>query len=229
MKMSKRNYITILVFGLVLIAVNSFIAGRYTADFNSIDTEPEVIIQIDTVRDTIEVPFIDTMYTNETRHLHYRADTFLDSATIMGGEYHPPVMVGKHTSGYGWRWGRMHEGVDIAYNNKDTSYSTFAGVVRYARGGYNGGYGKLVIVRHFNGLETYYAHHWNLLVEEGDTVSAGTPLGIIGSTGRSNGPHLHFEVRFLGESMDPDDFFNVMSDTSDFVIRKKHSYYEVIY
>jgi murein DD-endopeptidase MepM/ murein hydrolase activator NlpD len=107
--------------------------------------------------------------------------------------------------------------------------STFAGVVRYARGGYNGGYGKLVIVRHFNGLETYYAHHWNLLVEEGDTVSAGTPLGIIGSTGRSNGPHLHFEVRFLGESMDPDDFFNVMSDTSDFVIKKKHSYYEVIY
>ena len=228
MKVLKRIFVTMLGATMVLVLLNAMIAS-----YNLATKEPVIIevpvIQIDTVRDTIEVPFIDTMYTNETRHLHYRADTFLDSATIMGGEYHPPVMVGKHTSGYGWRWGRMHEGVDIAYNNKDTSYSTFAGVVRYARGGYNGGYGKLVIVRHFNGLETYYAHHWDLLVEEGDTISAGTPLGIIGSTGRSNGPHLHFEVRFLGESMDPDDFFNAMSDSSDFVIRKKHSYYEVVY
>ena len=147
MDIGRYKFISAFVLFTVIALLNAFIAGRYSVD--SVEVEPEVIIQIDTVRDTIEVPFIDTVYTNETRHLHYRADTFLDSAIIMGGEYHPPVMVGRSTSGYGWRWGRMHEGVDIAYNNKDTSYSTFAGVVRYARGGYNGGYGKLVIVRHF--------------------------------------------------------------------------------
>jgi len=228
MKVLEKVFVTMLGATMVLVLVNAMITS-----YNLATKQPVIIevptIQIDTVRDTIEVPFIDTMYTKDTRYLHYNADTTIDSALIIGGEYHPPVMVGRSTSGYGWRWGRMHEGIDIAYNNKDTSYSTFAGVVRYAKAGYNGGYGKLVIVRHFNGLETYYAHHWNLLVEEGDTIAAGTPLGIIGSTGRSTGPHLHFEVRFLGESMDPDDFFDAMSDTSDFVIRKKHSYYEVIY
>ena len=88
-------------------------------------------------------------------------------------------------------------------NNGDTSYAVFDGVVRLTSQGYSGGYGNLAIVRHFNGLETYYAHHRALLVEEGDTITAGTPLGIIGSTGRSGGPHLHFEARFLGLPMDP--------------------------
>ena len=76
------------------------------------------------------------------------------------------------------------------------------------------------MVRHFNGLETYYAHHWSLLVEEGDTLSAGDGIGIIGSTGRSTGPHLHFEVRFLGVPIDPDlvkgDTLTLIKDRYDY-------------
>ena len=75
-------------------------------------------------------------------------------------------------------------------------------------------------MRHFNGLETYYAHHWSLLVEEGDTLSAGEGIGIIGSTGRSTGPHLHFEVRFLGVPIDPDlvhgDTLTLIKDRYDY-------------
>ena len=116
----------------------------------------------------------------------------------------------------------MHYGIDYAGCNKDTSLSVWDGVVRYADFGYNGGYGNLIIVRHFNGLETYYAHHWDLLVEEGDTVIAGDGLGIIGSTGHSTGPHLHFEVRFLGVPMNPED---IVSDT--LILKRNGFSYEV--
>ena len=112
---------------------------------------------------------------------------------------------GEKTSGYGWRWGRMHYGIDIAYCNRDTTRSMFDGVVRYSKRGSNGGYGYLCIVRHFNGLETYYAHHRKLLVEEGDTLNSGDAIGIVGSTGHSTGPHLHLETRFLGVPINPEE------------------------
>ena len=98
----------------------------------------------------------------------------------------------------------MHYGLDYSGCNRDTSVSSFDGVVRYSSLGYNGGYGNLVVVRHYNGLETYYAHHWSILVKEGDTLLAGEPVGIVGSTGRSTGPHLHYETRFLGVPIDPE-------------------------
>lgn len=148
-------------------------------------------------------PPLDTMYIDGCRRMHYVHDTIVDSVLVVLDTFVMPTE-GHVSSGYGWRWGRMHYGVDYAGCNRDTSLSICDGVVRYARNGYNGGYGNLVVVRHFNGLETYYAHHWSLLVEEGDTVSAGDGIGIIGSTGRSTGPHLHFEVRFLGVPINPE-------------------------
>ena len=205
------------IVGLMLINVYMSMPNRHTleTDFFLCVGEGDV--------DTTEVepppPFLDTMYNDYCPYIHYRHDSTVDSITIYldSFEFHS---TGHVSSGYGWRWGRMHYGIDYAGCNRDTSRSVWDGVVRYAERGYNGGYGNLVVVRHFNGLETYYAHHWSLLVEEGDTLSAGDGIGIIGSTGRSTGPHLHFEVRFLGVPIDPDlvkgDTLTLIKDRYDY-------------
>ena len=136
--------------------------------------------------------------------IHYRPVSLPDTATLHLTEIHYPVD-GVLVSGHGWRNGRIHHGLDISHNNRDTVYSSWLGRVRYAKTGYNGGYGYLVIVTHLNGLETYYAHLRELLVEEGDWIPQGCPVGIVGSTGNSLGPHLHFEIRYQGLSIDPED------------------------
>ena len=135
------------------------------------------------------------------------------------------------TSPYGWRWDRPHRGVDIRLNTGDPVYCAFNGVVRIARP--MGAYGNLVVVRHFNGLETVYGHLSKINVKPKQIVSAGTVLGLGGSTGRSTGPHLHFEVRFLYEAFDPEwllDFSNhslrtrrLYLDKTYFGIRKPRS------
>ncbi len=139
-----------------------------------------------------------------TAQIHYRPVSLPDTATLHLTEIHYPVD-GVLVSGHGWRNGRIHHGLDISHNNRDTVYSSWLGRVRYAKKGYNGGYGYLVIVRHLNGLETYYAHLRELLVEEGDWIPQGHPIGIVGSTGNSLGPHLHYEIRYEGLSIDPED------------------------
>lgn len=113
------------------------------------------------------------------------------------------------TSPYGWRWERAHRGTDIRLREGDPVRCAFAGVVRVAS--YMGGYGNLVVVRHNNGLETAYGHLSKINVKVNQVVKPGTIIGLGGSTGRSTGPHLHFEVRFLYEPFDPEwivDFSN---------------------
>ncbi len=105
-------------------------------------------------------------------------------------------------SGYGMRWGRVHRGLDLYLKTGDTVVSSFDGIVRYAR--FNeGGYGNCIIVRHLNGLETLHGHLSKICVSENQFVKAGNLIGLGGSTGRSDGPHLHFETRFLDFSFDP--------------------------
>jgi hypothetical protein len=95
-----------------------------------------------------------------------------------------------------------HKGLDIRAVMGDTVRAAFDGVVRYAK--YNrGGFGNLVILRHYNGLETYYAHMSKIRVKVNQVVKAGDLVGLIGSTGRSRGPHLHFEVRYKDVPLDP--------------------------
>lgn len=104
--------------------------------------------------------------------------------------------------GYRSRFGRMHYGLDLQLHVGDTVRSCFDGKVRivdYDRGGY----GKYVVVRHPNGLETVYGHMSRQLVKEGDVIRSGDPVGLGGSTGRSTGPHLHLETRFLGIAINP--------------------------
>ncbi len=105
------------------------------------------------------------------------------------------------TSGFGGRWGRQHEGVDLGMPEGSAIYAAKVGTVTYS--GYCGGYGLLIKIDHGGGMETYYAHCSRLLAAEGDTVEAGTVIAEVGSTGNSTGPHLHFEVRINGRAEDP--------------------------
>lgn len=117
-------------------------------------------------------------------------------------DFHTPVM-GRVGSRYGVRGRRRHQGVDISVAIGEPIYAAFGGRVRYAQ--YNtGGYGNLVILRHANGLETWYGHLSRCNVEPGDYVQAGTVIGFGGNTGRSSGPHLHFEVRYKDQAFDPE-------------------------
>jgi murein DD-endopeptidase MepM/ murein hydrolase activator NlpD len=108
---------------------------------------------------------------------------------------------GTVVSGFGWRWGRMHEGIDIAAPIGAPIWAAAAGSVIYA--GWLGGYGNLVVVDHGNGLATAYAHASSILVSVGQSVSQGETVSLVGSTGNSSGPHLHFEVRVNGSAADP--------------------------
>jgi len=117
------------------------------------------------------------------------------------GEYHSPTDKIVITSTYGHRWNRSHRGIDLDLQVWDPVHSAFKGKVRYA--GFYGGYGRVVVVRHYNGLETLYAHLHRYKVAIGDEVEAGDVVGLGGSSGQSTGSHLHFECRFKGVAFDP--------------------------
>ena len=108
---------------------------------------------------------------------------------------------GPVVSGFGMRWGRMHEGIDIGCAYGTPNRAAAAGTVIHA--GWMGGYGNLVVVDHGNGLSTAYAHASSILVGVGQTVAQGETVSLVGSTGNSSGPHLHFEVRINGVAVDP--------------------------
>jgi murein DD-endopeptidase MepM/ murein hydrolase activator NlpD len=108
---------------------------------------------------------------------------------------------GALTSGYGPRWGRMHRGIDFGAPYGSPIYAAAAGHVSFA--GAEGGYGRLVTIRHAGGITTAYGHMSRIVVRRGQRVSAGQVIAYVGSEGRSTGPHLHFEVRRGGAYLNP--------------------------
>ena len=125
------------------------------------------------------------------------------------------------TSLFGWRKYRPHYGTDIDLETGDSVVSCFDGMVRVAK--YYQGYGNCVIIRHSNGLETVYGHMSKLLVESGQKVNAGSLIGLGGNTGHSYGSHLHFEIRYLGQALDTQDFIDYEKGelkSNCFVLRK---------
>lgn len=108
---------------------------------------------------------------------------------------------GEQTSPFGPRWGRMHYGLDIDLETGDAVACAFEGMVRISQ--YHNSYGNVIVVRHKNGLETLYAHLSQRRVKPGDYVQSGDIIGLGGNTGRSYGSHLHFEVRYMGQAIDP--------------------------
>ncbi|EDM71348.1 peptidase, M23/M37 family protein [Roseobacter sp. AzwK-3b] len=116
----------------------------------------------------------------------------------------------RYTSGFGMRWGRMHEGTDFAAPHGTPIYSTADGVVIHA--GWLSGYGRLVKIKHEFGIETRYAHLSKIRVTEGQRVSRGERIGDMGNTGRSTGTHLHYEVRVGGKAVNPMIYIKAAND-----------------
>ena len=139
-------------------------------------------------------------------------------------QYHCPYQGDVyHIGKFGMRRGRRHQGVDLPLKTGEPIYATFTGKVRVSK--YWGAYGNIVIIRHENGIETFYAHLSQRLVEANDWVNAGDVIGYGGSTGRSTGPHLHFETRYKGYAFDPQwliDFKTGQLRHRLFVLKKKY-------
>lgn len=132
----------------------------------------------------------------------HKATELPDSFRINLRGFHMPTESRVVTSNFGARWGRQHKGLDIKVYIGDTIRAAFSGKVRIVK--YDGGgYGKYVVIRHNNGLETIYGHMSAQLVEENQVVKAGQPIGLGGNTGRSTGSHLHFETRLCGVALNP--------------------------
>ena len=162
-------------------------------------------------------------------HVYYgvTADKLPESIPIqlidsLSGSHYP--YKGWMSSKYGPRGGRSHQGVDLPLKTGDSVYAAFDGKVRYSNFS-SSGYGNLVIIRHHNGLETYYAHLSERNVQAGEWVVAGQQIGKGGSTGRSSGPHLHFEARYRGQSFDPERLFDFKTGElrqSELLLKRRH-------
>lgn len=124
-----------------------------------------------------------------------------------GKNWSAPLASVKQTSPFGPRWGRLHAGVDLDLETGYPVFSAFDGIIRVSSVDW-GGYGKFMVVRHYNGLETLYGHLSKQSLEPGTFVKAGEEIGLGGNTGRSTGSHLHFETRFEGNPFNPNQVFN---------------------
>lgn len=160
-------------------------------------------------------------WSNERVHAYGNTVTIPDTFRIDMTGFHMPTEHTKITSKFGPRRRRMHNGLDIKVYIGDTIRAAFSGKVRmvkYERRGY----GKYVVIRHENGLETVYGHLSKQIVNEDQYVEAGEPIGLGGNTGRSTGSHLHFETRFLGQAINPAeiiDFENGVPHQDTYVFR----------
>jgi hypothetical protein len=168
-----------------------------------------------------EFPAVDLYATWTNDYVHrYGNIAIPESYTINLTGFHMPTPSTKITSPFGPRWKRMHNGLDVKVNIGDTIVAAFDGRVRIVKFERKG-YGKYVVIRHDNGLETVYGHLSKQLVLENQLVKAGEPIGLGGNTGRSTGSHLHFETRFLGIAINPALMFDfakqdIVADTYTF-------------
>lgn len=166
---------------------------RNSVNSNTDRSQPQLINSVNTnkinpnlrARVSPELPSLSTAE-------EYLPDSTLQSKVGTFRGYTWPA-TGRITSGYGWRWGRLHKGVDIAGPVGTPILAAAPGQVIYA-GWNSGGFGNLVKVRHYDGSVTLYAHNSRILVRRGQTVTSGQMIARMGSTGFSTGPHLHFEI-----------------------------------
>lgn len=153
-------------------------------------------------------------YANEDFSPYFEDDALFNPTTIQDPIYielynsknkklwSPPLVNTKlKTSGFGVRWGTFHHGIDLGLRTGTPVFAVFDGIIKLST--WYGGYGNCVIIKHDNGLETLYGHMSRLKVKVGQRIKAGQQVGLGGSTGYSTGPHLHFEVRYKGYSINP--------------------------
>lgn len=165
------------------------------------------------------------LYANWDNRYAHRATELPDHYRIDLRHFSMPTTSRVITSNFGSRWGRQHKGLDIKVYIGDTIRAVFSGKVRIVR--YEGGgYGKYIVIRHNNGLETIYGHLSKQLVEENQEVRAGEVIGLGGNTGRSTGSHLHFETRLCGVALNPALMFDFREQdvTGDYYAFNKSTY-----
>ena len=144
------------------------------------------------------------LYTEWNNKYAHQATALPDSFLVNLRDFCMPTTNRVVTSNFGARWGRQHKGLDIKVYIGDTIRAAFTGKVRIVKNeGARKGYGKYIVIRHNNGLETIYGHLSKWLVEENQEVRAGDPIALGGNTGKSTGSHLHFETRLCGVALNP--------------------------
>lgn len=177
-----------------------------------------------TMREEFESPSAD-LYANWDNKYAHRATELPETYKIDLRHFTMPTTSRVITSNFGSRWGRQHKGLDIKVYIGDTIRAAFSGKVRIVR--YEaGGYGKYIVIRHNNGLETIYGHLSKQLVEENQEVRSGEVIGLGGNTGRSTGSHLHFETRLCGVALNPALMFDFRAQdvTGDYYAFNKETY-----
>ena len=177
-----------------------------------------------TMREELESPSAD-LYANWDNKYAHRATELPETYKIALRHFTMPTTSRVITSNFGSRWGRQHKGLDIKVYIGDTIRAAFSGKVRIVR--YEaGGYGKYIVIRHNNGLETIYGHLSKQLVEENQEVRSGEVIGLGGNTGRSTGSHLHFETRLCGVALNPALMFDFRAQdvTGDYYAFNKETY-----
>lgn len=153
---------------------------------------------------------IDHSYWDSDRIAPWESSEIPERKDLILGSFHMPCKNGHIINskfGYRKQFGRHHNGVDLKAQIGDTIYATFSGIVRLTKFDRNG-YGFYVVVRHENGLETLYGHLSKFLVKSNQYVKVGQPIALSGNTGRSTGPHLHYETRFMGKGINPESLIN---------------------
>ena len=177
-----------------------------------------------TMREELESPSAD-LYANWDNKYAHRATELPETYKIDLRHFTMPTTSRVITSNFGSRGGRQHKGLDIKVYIGDTIRAAFSGKVRIVR--YEaGGYGKYIVIRHNNGLETIYGHLSQQLVEENQEVRSGEVIGLGGNTGRSTGSHLHFETRLCGVALNPALMFDFRAQdvTGDYYAFNKETY-----
>ena len=220
------NFNCIIKTGLVAVAamvsLSSFsqdLIARQAPIDKKLKTVDSLALQKQIRAEQSEYPAL-SLYPNWNNQYAYGNAIIPETYTIDLTGFHMPTPSTKITSPFGPRWRRMHNGLDLKVNIGDTIVAAFDGkvrIVKYERRGY----GKYVVIRHDNGLETVYGHLSKQLVEENQLVKAGEVIGLGGNTGRSTGSHLHFETRFLGIAINPIYMFDfpkqdIVADTYTF-------------
>ena len=221
--LKKVSIVSLFALTAVPMAGQDLLARQAPVDrrMKAVDT---IVLKQTIIKENTESPAAQ-LYDDWSNRYAHRATQVPDSFRIDLRHFCMPTPSRVVTSNFGSRWGRQHKGLDIKVYIGDTIRAAFSGKVRVVK--YEGGgYGKYIVIRHNNGLETIYGHLSKQLVAEDQTVRAGEPIGLGGNTGRSTGSHLHFETRLCGVALNPALMFDFRNQdvVSDFYVYIKSNY-----
>lgn len=208
------------------------VSGTISMDSASVKSFTSLSLPVDSLSDSLVVAIYRSGWdSTRVNPYHFPIDSIKDTFVVDCRGFYPPN-INVVTSECGERWGRFHAGTDMRLAIGDSIHAAFDGKVRITRvGARKKGYGYFVLIQHPNGLETLYAHMSKILVHNNQDVKAGDVIGLGGNTGRSTGPHLHFEFRFLGNPINTRNLLEITPDTmymkaDTYTVSKKESFKE---